>query len=433
MADAPAPGPSGPRITRPTWIDRVQRIRAMELFEKYRRRMVHQETGLPFDPSPRGDSPLTFERLAFETGWGLRMALRVFFPVCFSGFLASFFLPEGVAREVLRSCSVAGMIGFGTNWVAIKMLFWPRQVRPVFGQGLIPSQRDQLIEKVANEVLEKLINEELIFQKIEETQLVRRFSEALIAKLRGVVKDPEFQVDLKNMVLTYVGDMAARPDFRAQVAAKAERSLEEFAGTSFKSWVVRRLREVWRPALIEVLNREVEELDATLAEGFGTFEGVLDRLPHALEVRQEAIDRVLTSMLLGLVREVDMRAIVLEQLDQVTAQQLEEGFREFSDDKLSFITLLGGLLGVVGGPVIIWPLPSLAVLGSLALLLTVTDVLAQPLMESRYWPRRARSASPKAGDGAAGAAARRDGAGAPAPRAGSAPPEEETEGASRSR
>lgn len=396
---------TGPQITRPSWVDRVHRIQFMELFEKYRRRIVHQETGLPFDPTPRGESPLTFERLAFETGWGLRLALKVFFPICFAVFLISFALPEGLLQKILRPCSVAGMIGFGTNWVAIKMLFWPREVRPVFGQGLIPSQRDQLIEKVANEVLEKLINEELIFQKIEETQLVRKFSEALIAKLRVVIKDPEFQDDLKNMVLTYVGDMAARPDFRSNVAAKAERSLEEFAGSSFKSWIVRRLREIWRPALIEVLNREIEELDTTLGEGLGTFEGALDRLPQALEARQEAIDRVLTSMLLGLVREVDMRAIVLEQLDQVTAQQLEEGFREFSDDKLSFITLLGGLLGVVGGPVIIWPLPSLLILGGLGVLLTVTDILAMPLMESRYWPRRAqRSTVPAPGAGPKAAA-----------------------------
>ena len=49
---------------------------------------------------------------------------------------------------------ISAAAGWGTNWVAIKMLFWPRETRPIFGQGLIPSQRDQLIEKVADEVLD---------------------------------------------------------------------------------------------------------------------------------------------------------------------------------------------------------------------------------------------------------------------------------------
>ena len=229
----PAPDDAPPSIRRPSWVDRVPRVRFLELFEKYRQRMVHKETGLPFDPTPRGEAPLTFERLAFETGWGLRLALKVFFPTCAAVFVASFLLPPGRLQEVVRSCAVAGMIGFGTNWVAIKMLFWPKEVRPIFGQGLIPSQRDQLIEKVANEVLEKLINEELIFQKIEETRLVSRFSESLFQKLQGVVHEPEFRGDLRNMILTYVGDMASDPAVRERVSRKAEASLEEFAGASF--------------------------------------------------------------------------------------------------------------------------------------------------------------------------------------------------------
>ena len=99
---------------------------------------------------------------------------------------------------------------------------------------------------------------------------------------------------------------------------------------------------------------------------------------------------------MGLVREVDVREIVLEQLSTVTTEQLEQGFKEFSDDKLSFITLLGGLLGMVGGTVIVWPLPSLAVLGTLGLTLLLLDLLAKPLMESRFWPRR-RNRARKAG------------------------------------
>ena len=41
--------------------------------------------------------------------------------------------------------SVSGLIGYGTNYIAIRMLFRPVSKRPIWGQGLIPAQRDRII------------------------------------------------------------------------------------------------------------------------------------------------------------------------------------------------------------------------------------------------------------------------------------------------
>ena len=375
-----------PGMRRPSWVGSVPTIRFLELFDKYRQRLVHPKTGLPFEPTHR-DEAFSIEQLAFQTGAGFRLALRLFFPVCAAVFAVSFFWDW---HELVRSCSVAGMIGFGTNWVAIKMLFWPRESRPVFGHGLIPSQRDQLIDKVATEVLENLINEELILEKIDETQIVRRFSGALIEKLSQVTQDPEFKQDLRNMVLTYVGEVASQPSFRARLADRAEQSLEEFAGQRFTGWVVRRLRELWRGPLVAAINAELERLDETMDEGMEHLDSVVERLPAALNERNEQIDRVLTTVLVGLVREVDVRAIVYEQLETVTVEQLETGFREFSDDKLAYITLLGGVFGVIGGTLIVFPVPAILGLVGIGVLLTVADLLAQRVMNTAWWRRRMR-------------------------------------------
>ena len=363
--------PRDPGIRRPSWIDRVQPLRFVELFDKYRRRMVHKETGLPFDPS-RHDAPLSIERLAFSSGAALRLALKLFAPGCLLLFLASFVWDFEV--RLLRACAVAGLIGFGTNWIAIKMLFWPKESRPIFGHGLIPSQREQLISKVADEVLTKLINEELILEKIEQVKIVPRFSQAVIEKLRAIVREEEFKADLKRMILTYAGELASNPDFRQRLGERAERSLEELGGSSLRTWVVKRLKDVWREPLIEVINRELETLDATIDGGLSEVDGVLARLPATMERHQEAIDRVLTTMLLGMVREVDLREIILEQLSTVTSDDLEKAFREFSDDKLAYITLLGGIFGVVGGPVMIWPLQASLVLAGMVAVGTALDV-----------------------------------------------------------
>lgn len=277
MAEHPSPTrASGPSLGRPSWIDRVHRLTFVELFEKYRKRMVHHRTMLPFDPSAAEASPYTFEALAFETGWGLRLALKLFMPACGVMFAASYAIGlvfdanlavVQVLSTLLRSCAVAGIIGFGTNWVAIKMLFWPRSPRPVFGQGLIPSQRDQLIQKVADEVLEKLINAELIERKIVETRIVKRFSDALIQKLQMVVTDPEFKADLKDVVLTVVGDLIANDEFRHSLLTRAENRFEEFAGSGMRSWMVKKLKDVWRAPLADFVSAELEILDRRSAKG----------------------------------------------------------------------------------------------------------------------------------------------------------------------
>jgi hypothetical protein len=388
-----------PKLTRPAWIDRVSRLGFIELFEKYRKRMVHDRTMLPFDPSSQAASPYTFEALAFETGWGLRLALKLFMPLCGLLFVSSYvvawtweadFVPA--ISRVLRSCAVAGSIGFGTNWVAIKMLFWPREPRPVFGQGLIPSQRDQLIQKVADEVLEKLINAELIERKVVETRIAKRFSDALIEKLQIVVNDEEFKEDLKRAALTMVGDLVANDEFRRSLMSRAEQRFEEFAGSGMRSWMVKKLKDVWRAPLADFVDNELQNLDVTLTEGIEHLDGAVAALPLAIDKRQEAIDHVLTTMLMGLVHEVDVREIVLEQLSTVTSEQLETGFRAFSDDKLSFITLLGGVLGIVGGTVLVWPLYSVVVLIALGVVLVLIDVFAAPLMREAFWPKKKRGA-----------------------------------------
>lgn len=375
-----------PKLEKPSWADRLSKLGALELFEKYRRRSVHEETELPFDPGDN-ERKFTFEALAFETGWGMRLALKVFMPICATTFLLSFLWDW---HGLIRSCSVAGMIGFATNWVAIKMLFWPRESRPIFGQGLIPSQRDQLIKKVADEVLENLINEELILTRIEEMRIVQRLSSSAIDKLEEVTRDPEFKDDLRRVILTWVADLTSDPEFRSRLAARAERTIEDFAGQGMRNWAVRKLKNTWRPSLVKLLNREIEDLDSTIDDALENLDELLEHFPRALADRQENIDQVLSRMLVGLVREVDVRAIVLEQLSTVTTEQLERGFKEFSDDKLSFITLLGGVLGIVGGTVIVWPLPSIALLSTLGLTLLLLDLAAQPLMKSRFWPSRKR-------------------------------------------
>lgn len=71
---------------------------------------------------------------------------------------------------------VGAFLGYGTNWLAVKMLFWPRKPFKLFGRtvlhGLIPSRRPQLADSVAAAIDENLFDAEDI-KKIIESKKVR--------------------------------------------------------------------------------------------------------------------------------------------------------------------------------------------------------------------------------------------------------------------
>ena len=369
----------------PTWLGRFRELHLPTYLEKWRDRFrTHPQTGLPLSPLKTDDQQLSIEKLAFQSGRELRLALKLFTPIAFAVFLLSFTVPIPWLENLLRACATAGLIGFGTNWVAIQMLFRPREIRPVFGQGLIPSQRDELVRKVTDEVVENLINEDIIRRELDESRLISRLTEETVKEIRRLVRDPEFERDTKQVALTYAAQFAQSEKFRNDVAGEVEKRVEKVAGSRFAHAVVERLRGIWRDPILRAVNRELDELPTTLDRLVGDVDSALDHIPQYLERHQEAIDAALTRITMSLIREIDVRRVITKQLSTVTSEQLEVGFREFADDKLGYITLLGGILGVVGGLVIIWPVYSILAIVLLAAGLAAADVVLHFLLGARH-------------------------------------------------
>jgi len=377
---------SQPEHSPPAWVGKVRELGITDFLGKWRGAFTDKDTGLPLGFRGAGSAaPYTIEGLAFESGYTLQVLLALFTPACFALFLLSF---AWDLNGILRACSIAGLIGFGTNWVAIKMLFWPREIRPVFGQGLIPAQREQLLDKVATEVTEKLINEELIRKEIIESGLIRRLTDLTVDRLRELTRSPEFQDDIKRLLLTYVSRIIQDEEFRKTLMETAESRLEKLTGQSFREWVILKFRGAWKESFLTVMERELIVLPETMERLVNELDVVLDNLPAFVEEHNMTIDEALLRVLLAFVREIDVRAIVLKQLATVTSLQLEQGFREFADDKLGFITLLGGVLGFLGGFVLIWPLWTLLILAVALGLMSIADNLLYPFMGSAYWPKK---------------------------------------------
>ncbi len=354
----------------------------VEYVKKYRRRLTHSQTGLPFEPSSQED--LMKNRQSFNAGVKMKWAVSLFAPFCFCVFFVSFFWNP---YKILSSCAIAGLIGFGTNWIAIRMLFWPREARPIFNHGLIPSQRDQIIEKITNDVLDRLINETLIQQKIEESGVLQKFTTSTGKKIQSLIKNPEFKKDTKTILSYYVQKWLNDSDFRKQVRQKLTGKIEELGGGTLSEWILLKMRPFWQKSFIGILDQQLEQLPSLLEEFMEHIEHILEEIPKFIEDHRHPIEVILTKMQMGLISEINIRSIVMEQLEKVTAEELEVGFKEFSDDKLSFITILGGILGLIGGFIILWPIESLICISIILFLLYLLDIILYPIIQKKNIPK----------------------------------------------
>ncbi|MFT6028027.1 MAG: uncharacterized membrane protein YheB (UPF0754 family), partial [Bacteroidia bacterium] len=66
---------------------------------------------------------------------------------------------------------ISGLVGWGTNWLAIQMTFYPIEfvgIKPFLGwQGIVPSKAGKMAEKSVDLMTSKLIDVQALFEKIE--------------------------------------------------------------------------------------------------------------------------------------------------------------------------------------------------------------------------------------------------------------------------
>lgn len=307
--------------------------------------------------------------------WLLGLLFAASFVWDFSGVVFQPFGYTLALEGLLRILAVSGLIGFVTNWLAITMLFQPRAKRPIFGQGLIPAQRERVIYRLAKAVSEELINEEIIKQKIEESQVIPRYREMALNVTRGVLEDPEFRQDVKTLAADYVEQVLGSEDVRRKIAEFTVQKVEEHAGQGISGLALKMYRFVNEDDFQRRIDKAIRELPNSLDDAMDQIDHLLDRVPEKLEARSEDIEQWATQMVLGFVEKLDVYSMIIGNMRQYDEHQLERLLKNTSNEQLNYIKYLGGILGCLGGLVIWEPLLSLSIFGVIGLALYGLDLL----------------------------------------------------------
>ncbi len=261
---------------------------------------------------------------------------------------------------LLRLSSVSGMIGFLTNWLAITMLFRPRKRRPVFGQGLIPAQRERVIYRLAQAVSTELINEEIIQEKIQESGVIGRYREIGLEVTRGVLEDEDFRRDFRSMAVDYVQSIIGSEDVRTRLARLAAEKLEQHAGEGI-SGLALRLYRYFNEADFQVrIEKVISDIPNAVDSILDSSDRFLDTIPDRIESRAEDIERWASKTVLTFVGQLDIYGMIRDRMEKYDESRLEQLLKTSSNEQLNYIKYLGGVLGFFGGLVIWEPVPALA-------------------------------------------------------------------------
>jgi len=277
----------------------------------------------------------------------------------FSGMSVTVFGTVLTLDGVLRIVAVSGLIGFLTNWVAITMLFNPRQERPLLGQGLIPAQRERVIFRLALTVSDELINEEIIKQKIEENEIIPRYRELAMNVTRGVLEDEGFRQELKVLTGDYVQTVLTSDTVRKRIVEFVVEKIEGYAGEGVGGLALKAYRYLNEEDFKTRIDKAVFAIPAQLDLVLDDLDDLLDLIPGKIEERSDEIEEMATKIVLGFIENLDVYNMIMSNMISYDESKLEDLLKKSTNEQLNYIKYLGGALGAVGGLVIWQPVPAL--------------------------------------------------------------------------
>lgn len=279
-------------------------------------------------------------------------------------------------QGLLKIISVSGLIGYGTNWLAITMLFKPAKKRPILGHGLIPAQKDRIAYRLAQAVSKDLINPDIIKQKISESNIISRYREYSTEYIKSIIDDPYFRDDLKRWVVVYIDEMIADPTIRAALAERILVQIKEaLHEKSFEKAALKAYSFIKGQQMQEIIEEALVQIPTSIESGLNKLDELMDQIPNKIDEQSEAIENVVTTLLYKLINQLDVHALVEENLNRYDEQQLSDIIRSATNEQLHYIQYLGAFLGMIGGFVIWEPMISMVLLASLTICILGIDIL----------------------------------------------------------
>ena len=105
----------------------------------------------------------------------------------------------------------------------------------------------------------------------------------------------------------------------------------------------------------------------------------LDTLPQTIRNNSDTIEEMVTNIIYRLINQLDVHALVEDNLQQYDERRIELLIKNASNEQLRYIQYLGAVLGTLGGFIIWKPIPSISLLILIIGLIVILDFILMKL------------------------------------------------------
>jgi uncharacterized membrane protein YheB (UPF0754 family) len=299
-------------------------------------------------------------------------------------FLVSFQIDhDGLARML----SVSGLIGYGTNWLAITMLFRPRRKRPLLGWGLIPANKERIAMSLAGAVSRNLVNPDLIRKRLVDSRILSNYLDRLADQTTGILRSGAFRSDLDRLIMNEIREWVGSEQIRTQAAEALADALEQATSASrlehiaFKTY--RKMRgDTFRTMIDHAMRSIPDQVEPHLVH----LHRWLDSIPEETRRHADDIETHILDSLHRVLSDMDLSALIRDTVRAYDESRLELLIQEATSEQLKTIQYLGAILGTFGGFLIWKPLVALPAFVALAGMVWILDRVMDRKTTARAGP-----------------------------------------------
>lgn len=289
--------------------------------------------------------------------------------------------------KLITTPLIGAVIGYATNWVAVKMLFRPQKEVRLFGRrlpftpGVIPKGKARLARAVGRAVEEKLLAREVLQEVLlseEKKEVVRKAAADMLERqkmsqetlreaaerITSEEKTEHFLERAEETVTDMIYDKVLQKNVGEIIADKvleiAKEKLKDsmfgmMLGGSLLEPIARQVEEkineyvaeYGRPVVEQMVREESENLQAkTVGELFEQIEDSGVDLPALAVEQYESLVRTRLPVVLDSLR---LSEIVEERIQAMDVSEVEELMLSIMKKELGAVVNLGALIGLILG------------------------------------------------------------------------------------
>ncbi|MCQ2225193.1 MAG: DUF445 family protein [Paludibacteraceae bacterium] len=280
---------------------------------------------------------------------------------------------------------LGAVIGYGTNALALKMLFRPYRPKYIFGKqmpftpGIIPKEKGRLAASIGEMVSKHLMNQEILSKNLLSEAMISKITSAMDSYVDGLKSNddslrsylslyfPEVDQTSQHMMERFsvmVGDRLISSQIGSEIAAKIVEYMEE--QTSKGALGLIRTDKIIGKLSGRIERSLTKHIDSFLKDnatevvhnmGEGEMNALLDQpVSKLLADKSQWIEKgrnfilnsyqsIITERLPQLLESIDVRKMVEDRINEMDIAEVEKITNEVMDKELKAIVWLGALLG----------------------------------------------------------------------------------------